>query len=98
MRRVPGNVEAPDSCQLPTCQTREVKILLSAQPLGCDEDFTAKWYELLQECGTLNGKCCSRCTVGSPGQCDESYTGDDTVYATAYTAVATILILNALTG
>ena len=74
-----------------------MQVLLSHPPIDCSAAVVTAWNALLAECGTFNGQCCPTCTIQSTAHCDEGYESDDTVYATAYTVVATVLLLNAIT-
>ena len=81
------------SCHSQQCQDRRIKVLLSHPPVGCGTEVNIKWRELLAECGTFQGRCCPTCTRQTTAHCDESYKSDDTVFATAYTVLVTILLL-----
>lgn len=70
-----------------------MQVLLSHPPIGCGDDVNAAWTDLVKECGSNNGVCCSTCTSQTTAHCDDSYTSTDTVVATAYAVVVALLLL-----
>lgn len=82
------------SCHSHSCTTREVAVLLSHQPEGCEPDVLAAWHQLQRQCAkAVDGTCCPDCTQVSNMHCDDAYSSTDTAIATLYTGITAVLLV-----